>query len=76
VLLEQQVLGRVARRRELREQDDLRARVAGAGDVLADPGRVALEVADARVDLGEGETDGFDAAGHGRGFNQRAPSSP
>jgi hypothetical protein len=56
VLLEQEVLGRIAGEGELGEQHDLRAGVAGARDVVADLARVALEIADARVDLGERET--------------------
>jgi hypothetical protein len=55
VLLEQQVLGRVAGQHELREEDELGARVARAGDLLAHEPHVAVEVADARIDLRQRE---------------------
>ncbi len=64
VLLQQQVLGRVARQRELGEEDQLGAGLARPRDVLADAPDVALEVADARVDLGERQRERGQAAGH------------
>ena len=51
VLLEQQILGRVAGDRQLGEQAQLRAGVAGGAQAVLDLGRVAGEVADARVQL-------------------------
>jgi hypothetical protein len=55
VLLEQQVLRRVARDRQLGEEHELGARVAGLGDPGRDPLLVAAEVPDDAVQLGEGE---------------------
>ena len=52
---EEQILGRVARDRQLGEEDEVgaaRARLLEAGE---DPVAVAVEVADDGVDLGEGE---------------------
>ena len=51
--LEQQVLGRVAVHGQLREHDQLRARVDAAVQVVADLARVAVDVADGRVHLGQ-----------------------
>jgi hypothetical protein len=53
VPLEQQVLGRVAGERQLRKHDDLGALAAGALDRVADLRRVAVDVADRRIELGE-----------------------
>ena len=53
VLLEQQVLGRVARQRELREAHELRAGVARLARSARDPRLVAGDVADDGVELGE-----------------------
>ena len=50
---EQQVLRRIARDRELREDDELGARGARLGDPRDDAVAVAVEVADGRVDLGQ-----------------------
>ena len=55
VLLEQQVLGRVAGDRQLGEERELRAGLARARELLADLGLVAGDVADGGVDLGEGD---------------------
>ena len=60
VLLQQQVLGRIAGDRQLGEQHQLGARVARLGDALGDLGDVALEVADTAVDLGERDAQGRD----------------
>ena len=68
VLLEQQVLGRVAGQRQLGEEHELGAGVARRGDLLGDLGGVALEVADAAVDLREGEAE--------RGDQAHGPHSP
>ena len=64
VLLEQQVLRRVAGQHQLREHDQLGALVASALDVLGDLGGVALEVAHARVELGEREAQRGETLGH------------
>ena len=53
VLLEQQVLGRVAGDRQLGEERELRAGLACARELLANLGLVAGDVADGGVDLGE-----------------------
>ena len=53
VLLEQQVLGRVAGERQLGEDDELRARRARRGDLAGDLRLVAGDVADDGVDLRE-----------------------
>ncbi len=58
VLLQQQVLGRVARDRKLREQRKLGACAARLRQLLADLPLVAVEVADDGVDLREGEPHG------------------
>src|SRR6185503_6310593 len=65
VLLEQQVLRRIPRERELGEEHELRAGVARGGYALADDARVALEVADAGVDLREREAQRGKRTGHG-----------
>jgi hypothetical protein len=57
--LEQKVLGRVARERELREDHQRRALLARAGDPVGDPRRVAADVADGGIDLGEGHAQGL-----------------
>ena len=67
VLLEQQVLGRVAGDRQLGQQHQLGAAVARRLDVARDPRRVALEVADVAVDLGEREPQGMQWTGHRAG---------
>jgi hypothetical protein len=54
VLLQQQVLGRIAGQRQLREQDEIGLRLAGRADAVTDPVGVALDVADGGVDLTEG----------------------
>ena len=64
VLLEQQVLGRIAGQHQLGEQHQLGAGVARRRDVLAHQPGVALEVADARVDLRKGEGERCERAGH------------
>jgi hypothetical protein len=51
VLLEQQVLGRVAGDHELGEQRELRPGLAGAREVRSDQGLVAGDVADGGVEL-------------------------
>ena len=65
VLLEQEVLGRVARQRELGEADELRAGLAGLHGELRDPRLVAGDVADDGVELGE-----RDAQRGGHGVNR------
>jgi len=55
VLLEQQVLGRVAGDRHLREDHELRARVARVAQRRLHRVRVALEIADPGVHLGQRE---------------------
>ena len=54
VSLQVEVLGRVAGQAELREDGQLGALGRGAVDPLGDLPRVAVDVADRRVDLGEG----------------------
>ena len=56
---QQQVLGRVAGQRQLREGDEVGAEVAGAVGVLDDLVGVALEVADGGVDLGQRDAKAF-----------------
>ena len=51
--LQEQVLGRVARQDHLGEREQLDAQRACAGDGVDDPGGIAVEVADGRIDLGE-----------------------
>src|SRR5258705_9273956 len=51
--LEDEVLGWVAGQHQLREADDVGALLARAADPVDDQARVALEVADDRVDLRE-----------------------
>ena len=60
---EQQVLGRVAGDHELGEEDEIGARVTGAAEPLDDAGRVAVEVADDAIDLGECESHRFSPLG-------------
>src|SRR6185312_8475801 len=55
VLLEQQVLGRVAGDGQLGEERELRPGLACASELLAHLGLVAGDVADGGVDLGEGD---------------------
>jgi hypothetical protein len=64
VLLEQQVLGRVAGEHELAEEDELGAGVARLLDAARDLRDVALDVAHARVDLGEGDAQRGETFGH------------
>ena len=52
--LQVEVLGRVARHAELREDDEAGLLGAGATDPLGDLRRVGVDVADGRVDLGQG----------------------
>ncbi len=52
---EEQILGRIPGDRELGEEDELGARVAGLGEPLEDARAVALEVTDDRVHLCESE---------------------
>ena len=56
---EQEVLRRIARDRELGEHDELGARVARLGDPPDDAVAVAVEVADGRVDLSQGDLHSF-----------------
>ncbi len=58
VALKVEVLGRVAGYAELREDRQLRALLGGAADPVGDLGAVAVDVADGRVDLGEGYAHG------------------
>ena len=53
---EEQVLGRVAGDDELREEDEVGAGVAGPPEPLDDAVRVAVDVADDAIDLGECES--------------------
>jgi len=53
VALQVEVLGWVAGNAELREQHQIDPGVAGAADPLANLARIAVDVADGRVDLGE-----------------------
>ena len=55
VLLEQQILGRVAGERELGKQDELGAGIARGADPRADALGVAFDVADGGVHLAQGE---------------------
>jgi hypothetical protein len=52
---EQQVLGRVAGDRELREEDEVGVRVARLREPAQDPLPVPVQVADDDIDLGERE---------------------
>ena len=61
VLLQQQVLGRVAGDRQLGEEDHLGSRAARAAQAVADLRLVAGDVADDGVDLGQRDAQG---AGH------------
>ena len=63
VLLEQQVLGRIARQRELGEEDELGAAVARRRDAVAQQAGVALDVAHPHVDLGERDAERRKRAG-------------
>ena len=56
---EQEVLGRIARDRELGEDDELGAGGTRLGDPADDAVAVAVEVADGRVDLGQGDLHSF-----------------
>ncbi len=56
---EQEVLGRIAGDRELREDDEVGARGARLGDPRDDAVTVAVEVADGRVDLGQRDLHSF-----------------
>ena len=55
----QQVLGRVAGHRELREEDEIGARALRLLDAVEDQRAVAVEVADDRVDLCERDPHAF-----------------
>ena len=55
MVLEVQILRRVSRQAELRADDQAGARAATGGDRLGDQRRVAVEVADRRVELREGD---------------------
>ena len=57
VALQVEVLGRIAGNAELREDDQVDPSVAGAPDPLPDLARIAVDVADGRVDLGEPKAD-------------------
>ena len=77
VLLEQQVLGRVAGDRQLGEEHELRAGVARLGDAGEDARLVAGDVADDRVELGEGDPHvGAGARRAARRGVARDPSAP
>ena len=75
---EQQVLGRVARDRQLGEGQHLHAQRAGAPDGGDDPLEVAVEVADRRVQLGQAESQGAHRAaivgGRARGRKKADPT--
>ena len=53
---QRQILGRVARHRELREQHEIGVRLPGFHEPADDPVAVPVEVADDAVDLGERES--------------------
>ena len=65
VLLEQQVLGRVAGDGQLGREHELGAAVARGLDRAGDPRGVALHVADDAVELGEREAERGQRTGHG-----------
>ena len=54
----EEVFRRVAGDAKFREGDEVRLRFAGAADVVDDEACVALDVADGRVYLGEGDAEG------------------
>src|SRR4029453_10442323 len=56
VRFQQEVLGRVAVHRKLREDRELSAALTCIPEVFADPGRIALDAADRRIDLREGNS--------------------
>ena len=56
---EEEILGRVARGRELRKHDEIGMRGACLGDPREDRRAIALEVADDAVDLRQSEPQGF-----------------
>ena len=55
VAAQEQVLGRVPREAELGQEDELGAGIARTPDRLRDQLRVAVDVTDGGIDLGEGE---------------------
>ena len=78
VVLQVEVLGRIARQAELGEEDGVGTLVAGTADPLVDQACIAVDVADGRVDLGERDPHLFrvrhvDQYGRGgRAFSGRA----
>jgi hypothetical protein len=62
--LQQQVLGRVAGKRQLRQHHERGTLVPRAGDALGDLARVAPDVPDDGVDLREGHAEQVSALGH------------
>ena len=76
VLLEQQVLGRVAGQRQLGEEHQLGAGVARRGDLLGDLGEVALEVADAAGRSARARGAAGGSGRHGPHFHRPRPSRP
>ena len=60
---QQEVLGRVARDRELGDQGDVRSRLAGVGERGRDAAGVAVDVADDRVELGQRDAHGASGVG-------------
>ena len=64
--LQQQVLGRVAVDRQLREHHQLGAGLAGALDAVDDLGGVAVDVTDGGVDLGQRDAQRAVHVGHAR----------
>ena len=60
---EQQILGRIARHDELREENEIGADVAGPLEPFDDAGRVAVDVPDDAIDLGECESHRFSPLG-------------
>ena len=58
MLLEQKILGRVSRQRELRKQDQVRFRLAGIAHAVGDAPGIARDVAHGGVHLAESEAHG------------------
>ena len=75
---EQQVLGRVAGDHELGKEDQVGVRVPGLLQPIDDAGRVAVDVADDAIDLGECESHQFSPLGrklyHGAPAGRRGAS--